>query len=100
MWKDLDNSVSLLQFFLIFARLARSRTLMHLQDPDANHISIHTNGAAANNAEERAPVMGGTQIGVKDNVGVPSNQLWNGKVMRSQPCCSFGRDAQWDASAS
>ena len=59
-----------------------------------------TNGAAANNAEERSPVMGGTQIGVKEKVGEPSDQLWNGKVMPSQPCRSFGRHAQRDSAAS
>ncbi len=57
------------------------QVLMYLQDPDANHISFHNNGGAANNAEERTPDSGGTQIGVRTDVGGPRNEMWNGQVL-------------------
>ena len=57
------------------------QVLMYLQDPDANHISFHNNGGAANNAEERTPASGGTQIGVRTEVGRPGNEMWNGQVL-------------------
>ena len=58
---------------------------MHFQDPDDNHISFHTNGAAPNNAEERLPSSGGTQIGITRDVGRASGAgpMGNGTVT----CC-------------
>ena len=85
MWKDLDNAVRAIQYSCVFGqRVGYSRPV---QDPDDNHISIHTNGAAGNSAEERSPFSGGTQIGLREKVGDPNNKMGNGKV--PQPSASL-----------
>ena len=85
LWRDLDNNVRAIQYSCLFGqRVGHSRLV---QDPDDNHISIHANGAAPNSAEERSPFSGGTQIGLREKVGFPNNEMGNGKV--PQPSVSL-----------
>jgi hypothetical protein len=85
LWKDLDNNVRAIQYSCVFGQ--RVGYLLPVQDPDDNHISIHTNGAAGNSAEERSPFSGGTQIGLREKVGDPNNKMGNGKV--PQPSAAY-----------